>query len=157
MSENSDRLLRCGAAGRSNHLRGAGLAPAHPLPGELSCAREETERLTRDSPDALLELDVAAHRRDVNALLLRTSELVRADAAGPKRDRRGADLVGADLGAADFTGADVRGADLGGADLTESIFLTQSQLDAANGDMDTRLPPSLTRPTQWLPSGQRQK
>jgi uncharacterized protein YjbI with pentapeptide repeats len=49
--------------------------------------------------------------------------------------------------------ADFRGADLSGADLTESIFLTQSQLDAAKGDADTKLPTSLTRPAHWSPSG----
>jgi uncharacterized protein YjbI with pentapeptide repeats len=51
---------------------------------------------------------------------------------------------------ADLTGADLRGADLRGADLSDSIFVTQSQLDAAKGDLDTMLPPSLTRPTHWL-------
>ncbi|WP_233508588.1 pentapeptide repeat-containing protein, partial [Spongiactinospora gelatinilytica] len=54
----------------------------------------------------------------------------------------GADLRGADLRAADLIGADLRGAKLGGADLTGSIFLIQSQLDAAQGDQATRLPPA---------------
>jgi uncharacterized protein YjbI with pentapeptide repeats len=150
------------------------LQPARPLHGELRLAFDETERLTHYSPDDLLDLDVAAHRRDVNALLQRASELARAGARRKKIDRRGAHLIGADLrgadlrganlrgayligadlnGAdlrlADFTGADVRAADLGGADLTGSIFLTQSQLDAAKGDADTILPPSLTRPAHW--------
>ncbi len=154
------------------------LQPARPLHSELGAALEGTERFTHYGPDALVELDVAAHRRDVNVLLLRTSELVRGEAGCPKIDRRGADLIGADLigadlrcanlrgayliradlrGAdlrmADLTGADCRGADLRGADLSDSIFLTQSQLDAANGDTDTRLPPSLTRPTHWFPAG----
>ncbi|MER5421353.1 pentapeptide repeat-containing protein [Streptosporangium roseum] len=150
------------------------LRPARPLHGELSLALEQTERLTHDSPGALVELDVAAHRRDVNALLLRASELVRAEVRHKKKDRRGADLIGAklkgadlrganlrgayligadlrgaDLRMADLIGADFRGADLRGADLTESIFLIQSQLDAAKGDSATRLPPSLTRPAHW--------
>src|SRR6266545_2965315 len=119
------------------------LQPARPLHGELRVALDETERLTRYGPDAVVELDVAGHRRDVNALLLRASELVRGDARRRGIDRRGADLIGADL----------RGADLRGADLSDSLFLTQSQLDAAKGDTDTRLPPSLTRPTHWSPSG----
>jgi hypothetical protein len=38
---------------------------------------------------------------------------------------------------------------LGGADLAESIFLTQAQLDAANGDLGTTLPVSLARPAHW--------
>ncbi|MER5325853.1 pentapeptide repeat-containing protein [Streptosporangium roseum] len=150
------------------------LRPARPLHGELSLALEQTERLTHDSPGALVGLDVAAHRRDVNALLLRASELVRAEVRHKKKDRRGADLIGAklkgadlrganlrgayligadlrgaDLRMADLIGADFRGADLRGADLTESIFLIQSQLDAAKGDSATRLPPSLTRPAHW--------
>ncbi len=152
------------------------LRPARPLHGELSRSFDETERLTHNSPDVLVELDVAAHRRAVNALLLRTSELVRAEARRHEIDRSGADLIGrdlsgadliganlrgayligadlagADLRMADLIGADFRGADLSGADLTGSIFLTQSQLDAAQGDLDTRLPPSLSRPAHWQP------
>jgi uncharacterized protein YjbI with pentapeptide repeats len=150
------------------------LQPARPLYGELSLALEETERLTNDSPAALIQLDVAAHRRDVNALLLRTSELVRAEVQHKKKDYRGADLMGvklrgsdlrgaslrgacligadlrgADLRMADLIGADLRGADLRGADLSGSIFLIQSQLDAAKGDAKTKVPLALTRPTHW--------
>jgi uncharacterized protein YjbI with pentapeptide repeats len=150
------------------------LQPAGPLHGELSIALDETERLTHESPDSLMELDVAAHRSDIGALLLRTSELVRAEAGHQQKDRTGADLIGANLKGADLRGANLRGAyliradlrgadlrvadvigadfrdaDLRGADLTESIFLTQSQLTAARGDSHTRLPPSLTRPTHW--------
>jgi hypothetical protein len=150
------------------------LQPARPLHGELSLALSETERLTHNGPDALMELDLAAHRRAVNALLLRTSELVRAEVPHKKKDYRGAgligaklkgadlrganlrgayliraDLRGADLRRADLTGADLRDADLRGADLTESIFLIQSQLDAAKGNTETKLSPPLTRPTHW--------
>jgi len=69
---------------------------------------------------------------------------------------RGARLIGADLrrasfGLADLTGADLRTASLHGADLAGSLFLSQSQLDAADGDTSTKLPPSLTRPAQWSP------
>ncbi|WP_406315386.1 pentapeptide repeat-containing protein [Streptosporangium sp. NBC_01639] len=150
------------------------LPPARPLYGELRRALEETERLTGGSAQELTELDVAAHRSDVNALLLRTSELVRAGVAGRKKDRRGADLIGAklrgadlrganlrgayliaadlrgaDLRDADLIGADLRDADLSGADLTGSIFLTQSQLNAARGDTTAKLPAALTRPARW--------
>jgi uncharacterized protein YjbI with pentapeptide repeats len=143
------------------------------LHGELRRALEGTERLTREGAGSLLELDVDAHRRDVGALLRRTSELVRA-AAPHAPDRSGADLIGADLrgadlrgaslrgayllgadlrGAdlrvADLLGADLRGAELGGADLTGSIFLTQPQLDAAKGDAATKPPASLNRPAHW--------
>jgi uncharacterized protein YjbI with pentapeptide repeats len=162
------------------------LQQTRPINGELSFALDETERLTHLSPDSLMELDVAAHRADVNALLLRTSELVRAEARRQQKDLpgrqkthgRGADLIGANLRGADLRGANLRGvyliaadlrgadmrvadligadfrdADLSGADLTQSIFLTQAQLNAAKGDADTKLPPSLTRPTHWSTFG----
>ncbi|WP_019419153.1 pentapeptide repeat-containing protein [Paenibacillus sp. OSY-SE] len=162
------------------------LQPARPIQDALGLALNETERLTRLDPDSIMELDVAAHRADVNALLLRTSELVRAEALrsqkGPSGRRktygRGADLIGAklrgadlrcsnlrgayliaadlrgaDLRVADLIGADFRDADLRGADLTGSIFLTQAQINAAKGDANTKLPPSLTRPTHWSAFG----
>ncbi len=150
------------------------LQPVRPLYDELNRVLEETKRLTYNSPESLMRLDVAAHRQAVNALLLSASELVRAEVRGEKRDYRGADLIGAnlrganlrgaslrgayligsdlrgaDLRMADLIGADFRDADLRGANLTESIFLIQAQLDAAKGDAKTKLPPSLTRPMHW--------
>ncbi|WP_433089697.1 pentapeptide repeat-containing protein [Dactylosporangium sp. CA-052675] len=65
----------------------------------------------------------------------------------------GADLRGADLGNADVIGADLRGADLSGADLRGTLFLIQSQLDAAVGDASTKVPARLHRPAHW-PSGE---
>jgi hypothetical protein len=149
------------------------LAAAGSLHGELRVGFDETERLANCSPPALSALDVAAHRDYVNALLTRTSDLVRA-AAPTRANHRGADLIGADLHGADLRGANLRGArlvaadlgdadlrladvigadfraaDLSAADLTDSLFLTQSQLNAARGDGHTRLPSSLVRPTHW--------
>jgi hypothetical protein len=154
------------------------LGPARPLHGELRGALDQTERLTDGGPDDLVRLDVDAHRRGVNALLRRTSELVRAGAGRREIDHGGAVLIGADLSGADLRGAnlrgayliganlrradlrladligaDLRGADLSGADLTGSIFLVQSQLDSATGDLTTQLPPSLTHPAHWPASG----
>lgn len=60
-----------------------------------------------------------------------------------------ADLRNADLRGADFIGADLRDANLGGADLTGSIFLTQVQVNAAKGDIHTKLPMSLIHPSHW--------
>nr|WP_248965120.1 pentapeptide repeat-containing protein [Sphaerisporangium perillae] len=152
--------------------------PARPLHEEIRFELDRIGRLTRGGPEDLLALDVPAHRQRVNVLLLRTSELVRAEAPGRRKDRRGADLIGtglkgadlrgadlrgayligadlrgADLRLADLIGADLRGADLAGADLTGSVFLTQSQVNAAKGDTATRLPPSLTRPAHWPAAG----
>ncbi|MEV6942564.1 pentapeptide repeat-containing protein [Streptomyces sp. NPDC051172] len=152
------------------------LPPARPVHAELRRALQKTEELTRQTPEQLGALDVGAHRQDVNVLLLKTSELVRAGAGarGRKGDRRGADLMGArlkgadlrganlrgayliaadltgaDLRGADMIGADLRDADLSDADLTGAFFLTQPQLNAARGNAGTRLPDSVTRPVHW--------
>ncbi len=150
------------------------LPAARPVHRELRAAQEKTERLTLGSAEELAGVDVAAHRGEVNGLLLRVSELVRAQVPGRKKERRGADLMGArlkganlrganlrgayliaadlqgaDLRTADLIGADLRDADLRGADLTGSIFLTQAQVNAARGDAATKLPPGLRRPAHW--------
>ena len=75
------------------------------------------------------------------------------------QDLRGADLRGAwliradlreaDLRRADLIAADLRDADVSGADLSEAIFLTQMQVNAANGDANTLLPEGVKRPTHW--------
>jgi uncharacterized protein YjbI with pentapeptide repeats len=150
------------------------LSTSRPIQSDLGRALAETDRLTRGDVQELLDVDVPALRQDVNALLLRASELARAGLPGRKKNHRGADLIGArlrkadlrganlrgayliaadlrgaDLRAADLIGADLRDADLSGADLTGCIFLTQSQLEAAKGDDATRLPSGFTRPAHW--------
>lgn len=154
------------------------LAAARPVHRELKAALEAIETLTQQPAETILGVDVAARREAIGALLARASELARAG-VGPRTrrralDRRGADLASADLhgqdlrgisfrGAtliladlrradlrlADLAGADLRDADLARADLRGSLFLTQSQLEAANGDAGTRLSPPLTRPAHW--------
>ncbi len=123
---------------------------------------------------ALDGIDVPALRAEIGALLRETSARVRTRGGPAGVDHSGADLIGtdlrrsdlrraslrgayligadlrgADLRLADLTGADLRGAKLAGADLSGSLFVTQTQLDAAIGDAGTRLPPTLTRPTHW--------
>ena len=124
-----------------------------------------------------MEVNVPLHRAEVNILLLETSELVwkEMNVARKKRiSHRGADLMGANLkkkdlqganlrGAyliaanlrdanlrgADLIGADLRDADIRGTDFTNSIFLTQVQINAAKGDKYTKLPKVLSCPVHW--------
>src|SRR4051794_30101911 len=151
-----------------------GLPAAGPVHADLRTAADELEQLAGAPPDTLLGLDMTARRQAVNPLLSRASELARAGVPSRHLDHRGADLVGvnlagadlrgasfrgahligadlrrADLRLADVTGADLRGADLGGANLGDTLFLLQSQLDAARGDGHTTLPGRLTRPAHW--------
>ncbi|MFF9850832.1 pentapeptide repeat-containing protein [Streptomyces litmocidini] len=150
------------------------LRAARPVHSELRAVLARVEELAGGTPDALEKLDVAAVRAEVNPLLLRTSELVRAAAGGRPKSRRGADLIGkrlrgaklrgtdlrgalliaadltgADLSLTDLIGADLRDADLSGADLTGALFLTQPQLNSARGNAATRLPEGFDRPAHW--------
>jgi len=129
------------------------LEEAQPVHRKLREALAEIERLGEGSADELRRLDLDAHRRKVNVILQRASEMARGRGG---KDYRGAQLIGrklrgaklrgasfrgalligadlrdADLRRADFTGADLRGADLRGADLSGVLFLTKSQLRAA--------------------------
>ncbi|ANF98874.1 pentapeptide repeat-containing protein [Paenibacillus bovis] len=60
-----------------------------------------------------------------------------------------ADLRQADLRGADLIGADLRDTDVRGTDLSQTLFLTQSQINAAIGDQNTILPDVLLRPAHW--------
>lgn len=96
---------------------------------------DETERLTSAKLDDLISAKLRG--ADLRGIYLRGAYLIAAD------------LRGADLRGADMIGADLRDADVRGADLSESLFLTQAQINAAKGDAATKLPPLLKRPFYW--------
>lgn len=150
----------------------------HDLSGQLQAELELLQQTTELDANALLALDIVAIRVPVNALLLQTSEQVRqhrikgknsrrlnqrgADWMGKNlkgKDLRGTDLRGgyliaanlqdANLREVDFIGADLRDANLCGADLSTSMFLTQMQINAAQGDRYTKLPTYIKRPAHW--------
>lgn len=151
--------------------------PDGPLRQEAERAQQQTRRLV-DAPAPDLErLDIAAHRASAGPLLAQVSHAVRADVPGRGQDRIGADLIGAklrgadlhgislrgayligadlrraDLTSTDMLGADLRGADLSGTHMADALFLTQPQLNAANGDDATGLPEWLSRPEHWSAS-----
>ena len=155
------------------------IQPEQPIYEELSIMLDKTLQLTYLNPDSLVKLDVAAHREKVNAVLLKISELVRAQASLGKNQNkkpirksknyiaanlkgyslvgsnlRGACFIAADLRDVDFSGADLIGSDfrdanICGADLSGSIFLTQAQLNVSKGDFATKLPSTLSRPIHW--------
>ncbi len=145
---------------------------------ELLGLLDETERLAATRADEMSWGDVDRHCLAGEAVLHEVSAAMRAAAlsAEPERgadlhgvdlrgadlrgaDLRGADLFGAVLSGADLSGADLRwadlmGADLGranltGADLSAAIFLTQSQLELAEGNAQTILSGPLEAPAHW--------
>lgn len=150
----------------------AGLEAARPVYADLRSAAVRIDDLARLDPAGLAALDLNALRGEINPLLLSASTLARS--SHPGKELRGADLVGAqlrradlrgaslrgalligadlreaDLRTADLIGADLRGADLSGADLTGALFVTQAQLDAAQGNSATRVPRHLARSRYW--------
>lgn len=145
------------------------------LSSQLAKAREATDQLACGGARDLVALDIEAHRRDTNQILLQASEAARAARGGLGSDYRGAHLVGGDLrrenlanaslrgavlvganlqgldlGAADLTGADLRGANIRGANLARSLFLAQAQIDSALGSKRTALPAGRTKPAHWV-------
>lgn len=146
---------------------------------EIKKLIEETEKLTLLDAEALLGLDLEAHREKVNPSLRDASKYVRVKAAksvnlknserGKRFNYLGADLrktklIGADLrgtlliaarlngntlNGADFIGADMRDADIRDADLSMSIFLTQAQINSAKGNANTKLPERILKPSHW--------
>ncbi len=98
-----------------------------------------------------------AHVRARQEAVLAFVEIERGNGARP--DLRGANLldanfsranlIGANLIDADLRGANLLDANLFGADLSIAKNLAQMQINGAEGDLDTQLPESLTRPEHW--------
>ncbi|QUG41773.1 pentapeptide repeat-containing protein [Psychrobacillus sp. INOP01] len=143
----------------------------------LQMIYEKTVELTEKSPKEILEIDIVAHRSNVNALLVETSKMYRSEInnrGNKKKIKKDVEYLGANLKGlnlqgedfrgklmiasnlrnsnlrkADFIGADLRDADLSGADLTYALFLTQSQINSAIGDIHTKIPNYLEKPRHW--------
>lgn len=136
------------------------------------------ESLAEASGDTTASEPVESLRTQVGLLLDRASQHLRGQAPTPgtipSRVRAHADLAGADLHGAtldhadlrgvlligadlqhatlhltDLLGADLRDTRLHGADVRDALFVTQSQLNAAQGDASTTIPPHLRRPHHW--------
>ncbi|ETI70093.1 pentapeptide repeat-containing protein [Neobacillus vireti LMG 21834] len=120
------------------------LKATRPIHKELRIALDETERLSHLSPDSLIDLNVPSHRAEVNALLLRTSELVWTESSRQQKNanqnkrinRRGADLMGANLKGVNLRGANLRGSYLIAADLREADLREADLIGADLRDAD---------------------
>lgn len=135
---------------------------------------QETIEITLLKPEALLKLNLEIHREKVNKVLRKASNQIRSKFVSINAktlsknligknlknvNLRGADLNGAlliaadlsnnDLSAVNLIGADMRDTNIKGTNLENSIFITQQQVNTANGDINTKLPPSLTIPKHW--------
>jgi uncharacterized protein YjbI with pentapeptide repeats len=123
--------------------------------------------------DQFARLDMMSIRQTVRPLLEMIASRVQVQYSG-RRDQTPRDWVGKHLQERDFSGASVQnqwlqatnlsnsrlcgvnflGADLRecnvkDADLTDALFLTQAEINAATGNAATQLPPRLLRPSHW--------
>lgn len=141
---------------------------------------ERIEDAIGQGPTAVLGFDLVGLHAEVRSVLIEVSAEVRggyatdlpagllpgADLMGRRfrgarlcgADLRGAYLIAADLSGADLEGVDLLGADLRdarvhGTDLSGALFLTQMQVNAAQGDELTRVPGHLVRPPHWSTGG----
>jgi uncharacterized protein YjbI with pentapeptide repeats len=120
------------AAGLSNaNLSNANLTGANLFADDLSNANLSNANLT------------GADLRGAN---LNGANLSNANLLGVGAFLNGADLRGANLNGADLGGAHLSDANLSGADLSNTKNLTQTQLNEACGDADTKPPEGLTPP-----------
>ncbi len=124
----------------------------------------KNEHMTTLSPNEILMLDIESYRKSVNTILkgINTSQPKKVDYMGKNFKRANLDgkdfsmsflimanLEGCSLKGTNFLGADLRDTNIQNTDLSESIFLTQMQVNAARGNKATQLPKHLTKPTTW--------
>lgn len=134
---------------------------------------KENEQMSDMFPDNCPNTDLSEYRLKVNTVLKQISNEISTSASADKhsgmmylgKNFKKANLDGKDftmslLIAANFTGcslkktnflgADIRDANVQDTDLSESIFLTQMQINSANGNKNTKLPGYLNIPISWI-------
>lgn len=135
------------------------LTPKEILKLDIEKHRDKVNRLLKELC-YLVELSVASFKeaksRDRKKFVpghffmgknLSTTNLIGADLAGAILI--GANLKNVDLTGANLIGADLRDANLSGSNLSSCLFLTQAQINTAQGNEKTRLPKELVTPMWW--------
>ncbi len=111
---------------------------------ELETIFQKTSRLTELKPQELMEINIPETRVIVNALLVKTSELLRQKIIVEKgerskgRKKKGSDLIGANLRNLDLRGESFRGAWLIAADLRKADMRYVDFIGADLRDADIR-------------------
>lgn len=80
------------------------------------------------------------------------ADLTKYDLSGAKLSGTlliAANMRESSLNGANFIGSDMRDMDIRGANLEDSLFVTQHQINSARGDLKTKLPPFLLKPSYW--------
>lgn len=152
----------------------AAVIPAEKLAEDIDALITEYKNMTALPPDQILQIDIEEYRTRVNLILKKAGELTANSIAPGKNTVRRSDnmgknfkkanldgqdlsmslliaanLEGCSLFGTNFLGADMRDTNIRNADLSESLFLTQAQVNAAQGNVNTKLPKTLCRPKSW--------
>lgn len=134
---------------------------------------QENEQIAEMLPENCSKTDLSAYRLKVNTVLKQISSAISISTSTSRhsdmmylgKNFKKANLDGKDfsmslmiacnftgcsLKKTNFLGADIRDANVKDTDLSESIFLTQMQINSAIGNKNTRLPDNLSRPAAWF-------
>ena len=132
----------------------------------------ESEQMVQQPMDHIAMLDLSEYRLNVNNVLKQISTDISSNDTSNQfhglnylgrnfkkanLDKKNfsmsfmiaANLSGCSLWKTNFLGADLRDANIKNADLSNSIFLTQMQINSAIGNSNTKIPINLTRPATW--------
>lgn len=133
---------------------------------------EENEAISKLSIKEMLQYPIDSYQDRVNQILKKScvelNKFIGAENITEtnflNKNFRGKDLSGFDFNmkpliasnfqdchfkGATFIGADTRDANFDGADLSEAVFLSQGQINAAKGSRRTKLPKHLKYPVTW--------
>ena len=152
----------------------AAVIPAEKLAEDIDALITEYKNMTALPSDQILQIDIEEYRTRVNLILKKAGELTANSIAPGKNTVRRSDnmgknfkkanldgqdlsmslliaanLEGCSLFGTNFLGADMRDTNIRNADLSESLFLTQAQVNAAQGNENTKLPKTLCRQKSW--------
>ncbi|MHC1735660.1 MAG: pentapeptide repeat-containing protein [Erysipelotrichaceae bacterium] len=138
---------------------------------EIELLMDENQRVTGLDPKRLIEFDLGVYKSRVDGILkevilrnhpnrykeTKNKDYLGKNFKGINLDNSdftmslliGANLEGCKLDGANFLGADLRDAIIKNTNLSESLFLTQMQINSAIGNKQTILPIRLVRPTSW--------
>ena len=149
------------------------LIPAQPLKNSVQSLIKENIKICQDQPGNILSFDLEQYRHRANHSLKQVCKLLPQSihSEGKKvpanflgGNFKGQDMSGADLSAklliaanfekslfngTLFLGADTRDTNFKNADLSEAVFLTQGQVNSAQGNRQTKLHYNLDYPVTW--------
>lgn len=130
---------------------------------------EENIRMTDGTPEEICNLEIDCYRNRVNEVLKKVCGLHGTGNLDHSKNCFGKNFKKANLDQKDFSmalmiasnlegcslkntiflGADLRDANIRNTDLSSCRFLTQMQINSAQGNSKTKLPSGLTRPKTW--------